>query len=216
MKNPNFKNDLCETYNKYAQERDSSIHQDWKIGERERFLLAMQRENKSTLLEIGAGPGRDSLFFQDQGFSVTCIDLSPAMVELCKLKGLNARVMDMTEINLPDNSFDAVYTMNSLLHLPKDEFKDVLLRIISLLRTEGLFFLGMYGGYDFEGISEKDTYTPKRFFSFFDDEHLQEEIVKVFDILEFNRIITEPGNPLHFQSLMLRKKSVNLGAASTI
>ena len=209
MKYPNLENELRETYNKYAHERESSSMQDWKIVERKRFLLSMQQENKTKLLEIGAGTGRDSLFFQDQDFEVTCIDLSPAMIELCKKKGLNAFVMDMTRIDLPENSFDAVYTMNSLLHLPKDKFAAVLNQINSLLRTDGLFFLGMYGGYDFEGISENDAYTPKRFFSFFEDEHLQEETAKVFDIINFTRIITEPGNPLHFQSLMLRKRAIN-------
>ncbi len=207
MNNQSLKNELCETYNKYAQERESGIIQDWKIAERERFLLALQKENKKKLLEIGAGTGRDSRFFQDQGFEVTSIDLSPAMIELCKQKGLNAYVMDMTRMDFAEKSFDAVYTMNSLLHLPKDDFSSVLHRISSLLKADGLFFLGMYGGYDFEGISENDAYIPKRFFSFYEDEQLKEEVAKVYDILVFNRIITDPDKSLHFQSLILRKKN---------
>ena len=138
---------------------------------------------------------------------MTSIDLSPAMIELCKQKGLNAYVMDMTRMDFAEKSFDAVYTMNSLLHLPKDEFLNVLHGISSLLNADGLFFLGMYGGYDFEGISENDAYTPKRFFSFFEDEHLKEEVAKEFDILAFNRIITDSSNQLHFQSLILGKMS---------
>lgn len=206
MDNQKLKKELRETYDKYAQERESSSIQDWKIEERELFLLALQKENKKKILEIGAGTGRDSLFFQDQGFEVTCIDLSPAMVKLCKEKGLNASAMDMTRIDFPEQSFDAVYTMNSLLHLPKDEFAGVLQRINALLRTDGLFFLGMYGGYDFEGISENDAYTPKRFFSFFDDGKLKEETAKVYDIIVFNQVITDPGKQLHFQSMLLRKQ----------
>lgn len=167
MQNQNLKNELRETYDKYAQERESSVMQDWKIAERARFLTALQDEHKHKLLEIGAGTGRDSKFFQDEDFDVTCTDLSPAMVEHCRQKGLSAYVMDMTAIDLPEASFDAVYSMNSMLHLPKDEFSEVLLRIHSLQRADGLFYIGMYGGYDFEGISANDAYTPKRFFSFF-------------------------------------------------
>lgn len=209
MQNQNLKNELRETYDKYAQERESSVMQDWKIAERARFLSVLQKEHKKLLLEIGAGTGRDSKFFQDEGFEVTCIDLSQAMVEHCRQKGLSAYVMDMTAIDLPDNSFDAVYSMNSLLHLAKDEFSQVLMRINSLLRADGLFYIGMYGGYDFEGISENDTYTPKRFFSFFTDEHLKQELTKVFDILAFNPVLFETDNPLHFQSLILKKRSTN-------
>src|SRR5688572_17258818 len=115
-------NTLRESYDRYAQEREASVMQDWKVEERSKFLSLLQREYKNTLLEIGAGTGRDAKFFQDQGFETVCIDLSPAMVELCKQKGLMAFVRDMGDINFPDGSFDAIYSMNSLMHLAKVEF----------------------------------------------------------------------------------------------
>jgi len=206
VQNNNLKNDLRDTYDKYAQERETSVMQDWKLDERARFLTALQNEHKYRLLEVGAGTGRDSKFFQDEGFEVTCIDLSPAMVELCRQKGLSAYVMDMTVIDLPENSYDAVFSMNSLLHLQKDEFSEVMLRINSLLRADGLFYIGIYGGYDFEGISENDSYSPKRFFSFFTDEQLKLEISKVFEIMTFTPVEFEQDNPLHFQSVILKKR----------
>jgi SAM-dependent methyltransferase len=207
LEKPLFRDSLRQAYDKYAQERDSSTIQDWKAKERSGFLLTLKQESKKRLLEIGSGPGRDGQYFQDNGFEVVCIDLSPAMVELCKQKGLTAYVMDMSEVDLPENSFDAVYSMNSLLHLTKNEFPKILHRINTLIRTDGMAYLGIYGGYDYEGTWEKDPYTPKRFFSFFSDEHLEQEVTKVFDILVFNRVIFEPDNPIHFQSLMLKKKS---------
>lgn len=85
--------------------------QEWKIAERSRFLVALQEANKTKLLEIGAGPGRDSKYFQDQGLDVVCIDLSPAMIELCRQKGLTAYVMDMGNLDFPENSFDVVYSV---------------------------------------------------------------------------------------------------------
>jgi len=75
-----------------------------------------------TLLEIGAGHGRDSLFFQVQGLKVTCIDLSPAMVSLCQQKGITAHIMDVVNLKFENVSFDAVYSLNSFLHLSKKEF----------------------------------------------------------------------------------------------
>jgi SAM-dependent methyltransferase len=209
MENHQLRNDLRNTYNTYAQERESraSDVQDWKIQERSRFLSAIQKEKKKSLLELGAGTGRDSKYFQDQGFEVICIDLSPAMVELCKQKGLTAYVMDMANLDFSDHSFDAVYALNSLLHLSKAEFPKVLHRIDSLLRAEGMVYLGVYGGYEYEGVWENDLYIPKRFFSFFSDESLEQEISQVFDILDFNRVSFEDNNPLHFQSLLLKKRS---------
>jgi SAM-dependent methyltransferase len=198
---------LRETYNKYAGEREAYAMQDWKLELRSKFLSLLQNEQKRTLLEIGAGTGRDSKFFQDQGLDVVCIDLSPAMVELCKQKGLTAYVMDMADIQLPAGSFEAVYSMNSLLHLTKAEFPLVLRNIDRLLKTDGVVFIGMYGGRDHEGVWENDSYHPKRFFSFFTDERLKQEVEKVFDIISFESIHLQPEDNLVFQLLLLRKKS---------
>jgi SAM-dependent methyltransferase len=203
-----LRDSLREAYDKYAQERETSLLQDWKIVERAKFLALLQQEHKHRLLEIGAGTGRDSQFFQDAGLETVCIDLSPAMVELCRQKGLTAYVMDMTHIQLPDGSFDAIYAINSLLHLTKAEFPVVLRRIDTLLKPDGIVFLGLYGGYEHEDIWDKDSYIPKRFFSFFSDEHLEQEVAQVFEILSFKPILLEPENPIHFQSLILKKRKV--------
>jgi SAM-dependent methyltransferase len=179
----------------------------WKMEERDRFLAALQNENKKKLLEIGAGTGRDSKYFQDQGFDVVCIDLSPTMIELCRQKGLTALVMDMANLDFPEYSFEAVYALNSLLHLTKEEFPEILKRISGLLSSGGLFYMGVYGGYEYEGVWEKDHYTPKRFFTFFSDETLEHEVSREFDILVFQRVFFAPDDPIHFQSLILRKRA---------
>ena len=68
--------------------------------------------------------------------------------------------------------------------------------------------MGVHGGYDFEGVWEEDAYEPKRFFSFYDDEHLKEVLNKVFDINSFKQITPGDSNSdLHFQSLTLRKRN---------
>lgn len=206
MSNIELRDILREAYNKYAHERESSVMQEWKIELRSKFLAVLQKEHKKTFLEIGAGTGRDSRFFQDQGLEVVCIDLSPAMVELCRQKGLAAYVMDMADIQFPASSFDAVYSMNSLLHLTKSEFPAVLRSVDRLLKTDGVVFIGMYGGMDHEGVWDNNSYSPKRFFSFFPDEQLHQEVMKVFDIISFESIRMEPEDTLHFQALVLRKR----------
>jgi SAM-dependent methyltransferase len=112
--------------------------------------------------------------------------------------------MDMVDLDFPDASFDAVYALNSLLHLTKAELPAVLQNIRRVLKANGLFFLGTYGGYDFEGVWEQDSYDPKRFFSFHSDEGIRQVVTKYFTLLSFQQIM--PGdNNIHFQSLILRK-----------
>jgi SAM-dependent methyltransferase len=201
-----FRSDLKQAYDAEARQRDAGAVQDWKIKERAGFLALLQEEHKTILLEVGAGTGKDSRYFQDAGLAVTCIDLSPVMVDLCRQKGLNARVMDMTELSFRVKSFDAVYALNSLLHLDKKELPVVLRKINKVLKPEGLFFLGVYGGYAFEGINENDNCIPKRFFSFYGDDDLKQVVSQVFEIVYFQTISVENKAGLHFQSLILRKK----------
>ena len=204
MTSNQLKTNLILSYNRKAEHRNKSEIEDWKAIERAEFLALVQNEQKQSLLEIGAGHGRDSKFFQENGLQVTCIDLSPEMVRLCQQKGLDARVMDMINMDFPDHSFDAVYSLNSLLHVPKKQLTSVLQSIMRVLKEDGLFYLGVYGGYDFEGIQETDSYTPKRFFSFHSDEGLKQVVTESFTLLSFKQITSGDGD-LHFQSLLLRK-----------
>ena len=198
---------LILSYNRQAEQRNKTDIEDWKAIERAEFLESLISEQKHSLLEIGAGHGRDSNFFQENGLRVTCVDLSPEMIRLCQQKGLDAHVMDVVDLDFPAASFDAVYALNSLLHLSKTELPAVLQNIRRVLKANGLFFLGMYGGYDFEGIWEQDSYDPKRFFSFHSDERLKQVVTESFTLLSFKQIM--PGdNNIHFQSLILRKSVI--------
>ena len=208
MKTDPMKTNLILSYDHQAEQRNISEIEDWKIIERSEFLALLKSEYKQSLLEIGAGHGRDSKFFQENGFQVTCIDLSPEMVKLCRQKGLHAYVMDMVNLDFPDNSFDATYSLNSMLHLPKKELPIVLENIRRALKPNGLFFLGVYGGHDFEGIWETDSYRPKRFFSFHSDEKLQEVVTKSFELLSLKKVVTHGDQNLYFQSLTLRKSLI--------
>ena len=207
LNQPELAASLRRTYDNSAKDRDSSGVEPWKAAERDYFLRLLQQDGKLTLLEIGAGPGHYSRYFQDEGLDVTCIDLSPGMVALCREKGLKAQVMDVLALDFPPASFDAAFALNSLLHIPKRHLPRALNNIHAVLKPDGLFYLGVYGGYDSEQIWEDDPLEPKRFFSFHSDEQLQQTVSEAFDILSFKSIpFREPGAPIHFQSLVLRQR----------
>jgi SAM-dependent methyltransferase len=203
----NTRADLRTAYDHRAEHRDTILIPPWMEAERANFLQMLQQEQKQTLLEIGAGPGRDSLFFQQQGLDVVATDLSAEHVRLCREKGLTANVVDFTNMPFDDASFDAVFALNCLLHIPKCDLPDALRSIDRVLARDGLFFMGVHGGRDQEGIFEDDKYRPKRFFSFYTDEQIQQIVSKQFDLLQFKRIATGDDSGLHFQSMFLRKRS---------
>ncbi|GAA3412680.1 class I SAM-dependent methyltransferase [Paenibacillus hodogayensis] len=194
--------DLIAAYNHHAEERNHMHIADWKVRERGQFLDMLKKRKAATLLEIGSGPGRDATFFQQAGLDVTCTDQSPEMVRLCREKGLKAEVRPFQSLGFPNGTFDAVFGLNCLLHVPKAELRGVLEEIRRVLKPGGLFYMGVYGGPDTEGVWEQDTYEPKRFFAMYTDERLLKAVGGVFTIVYFNTVPLEAGNP-YFQSLVL-------------
>ena len=187
-----------------ASGRDQAGKEDWKMAERQQFLELLKREGKKTLLEIGAGTGTDGLFFQKSGMRVVCTDLSPAMVELCREKGLEAYVMDFLNLDFPPASFEAMYALNCLLHVPTNDLPAVLEKLRSLLCPGGLFFLGVYGGNEEEGVREDDWHQPPRFFAHHTDAFMKRAIAPFFAIISFKTIPLE-NRAWHFQSIVLRR-----------
>jgi SAM-dependent methyltransferase len=202
-----MKTDLVRAYQQDAQRRDTGEQQTWKIGIRTRFLERLIQQGGSTLLEIGAGPGKDSLFFQDGGLRVVSSDLTPAMAVLCRKKDLDTCVADLYRLPFPADHFDAVWSMNCLLHVPQAELPEVLEGIRWVLRPGGLFHFGVYGGIKLEEIFKKDPLSPRRFFSFLTDEHIQSLAVRHFRVVSFETILLPRDElGLHFQSLVLQRK----------
>jgi SAM-dependent methyltransferase len=197
--------DLRQSYDRMAEERDRKPLPTWKIEDRQRFLSLLREEGKRSLLEIGAGTGAHSKFFQDSGLEVTSTDLSPRNVALCRSKGLTAHVMDFMNLDFPDCSFDAVFAMNCLIHVPADDLPQVLQAIRAPLRFGGVFYLGAYGGKRREGVWAGDHYQPRRFFSFMSDEEIKAVTTRFFELVAFRRIPLEDEPDFHFQSLILRR-----------
>ncbi len=194
---------LVQAYDRYAAARDGSVFPDWKRAEREGFTQLVKAEGKTTLLEIGAGPGRDCRFYQDNGLGVVATDISPEMIRLCRAKGVPGILMDCYRLGFKGDSFDAVWALNSLLHVPRRRLPGVLAEIRAVLRPRGLLYLGQWGGNGFEGILEDDHYTPKRFFSFQSDEEITGAVGRLFEPVSFKGI-RPGGGRAHFQSMIWR------------
>lgn len=197
---------LRTSYDGTADERDSASRAkaEWRLAERAAFLGRVRAAGGRALVEIGAGTGQDSMFFKEQALDVIAIDLSPRMVEHCRAKGLDARVGDFLHLGLALESFDAVYTFNSLLHVPKADASSVLDGVGAVLRPGGHLFIGVWGGRSFEGPLPDDRVQPPRFFALRTDDELKRLVPRWAAIADFH---TLPGNEpdFYFQSLTLRR-----------
>ncbi|WP_250001428.1 bifunctional 2-polyprenyl-6-hydroxyphenol methylase/3-demethylubiquinol 3-O-methyltransferase UbiG [Actinoplanes sp. M2I2] len=186
---------------KAAARRDNHAKAQWKLGERAAFLDRLRAADARTLLEVGCGTGQDSEFFQQEGLAVTAVDLSPAMVERARARGVRASVRDVLDLGFPESTFDAVYSINTLLHVPNADLDAALNAIRAVLAPGGLFFLGLYGGEEEEGVAPEDEHEPARFFSFRSDRQLLRFAERAFDVLDFHAYDDRTG--VRFQALTL-------------
>ncbi len=167
-------------------------------------LLAAAEPPTRTVLELGSGGGSNAFHLKTE-FDLTLVDLSPEMVARCRAKGLEAYERDFLHLGFEPASFDAVYAMNCLLHVPNADLPEVLRAVRTVLKPGGLFYLGVYGGRDFEGIKADDRCDPPRFFSFFRDEDLLKVVGAIFEVVSFKPLTVGTADRLEFQSCVLRK-----------
>ncbi len=204
-----LRDNLRRAYALDASIREARSLATWRTREREAFLSELLANRLESLLELGAGVGRDAKFFADHGRAVTCVDLSQAMVAKCHAKGLTAHVMDVVALTFADASFDAAYSVNCLLHLPDRELSLALVEIRRVLQPGGLFYYGTWGGFEHEGVYEDDHLSPPRWFSFHDDAALRRIVGEAFEIVRFRSDPRDPAEPrFRFQSLLLRKPPI--------
>jgi SAM-dependent methyltransferase len=107
--------------------------------------LFRERLRGPRVLEVGCGPGNDSLAFRDAGLEVTATDFSEEFIRIVRerVPGVEARVMDMTKPDLPEASFDGVYGFGCFFHLPRSQAPPALTGLRRLLRPGGVLFLGL-------------------------------------------------------------------------
>ena len=197
-----IRDNLRHSYDQHVHEREGRKPWRKQIAEREAFLARMQSAGLNTLLDIGAATGIDGRFFADNGIDVTCIDLSAENVRAAQQKRLQAAQMDATNLEFQDGLFDAVWSWNCLLHLPKPEWSVALAEISRVIKPNGLFFLGVFGGNDFEGVWEDDDYRPKRFYTFMPNDQLKSIVGAHFEIIDFHTHRTSAAAPAaHFQAV---------------
>lgn len=94
----------------------------------------------AAILDFGCGSGRDTKYFISQGYQVDATDGS---IELCKLasrfagvKVKNMLFQELSEIE----KYDGIWACSSILHLSIYELADVMRKMITALKPNGIIY----------------------------------------------------------------------------
>ena len=103
----------------------------------------------SHILDVGCGTGVPTAqMLCEADHRVLGIDISPGMLEIAaeQIPQADFELMDMADLNLADQTFDAITAFFSLLMLPKSAITNVLHKLVSQLKPQGYFVLSMVEG----------------------------------------------------------------------
>ena len=130
---------------------------DWKSADKSRWLTPSEdcvylsykwkKEGVKTILDLGCGLGRHTLYFAENGFQVSAVDLSEDAVHATQSLQKENHVQfscltaDMMSLPFPENSFDAVFSYRVISHQDTPGVKAVIGEITRVLKPEGRLFV---------------------------------------------------------------------------
>lgn len=139
---------MSDYYKEHAQEFiDNTFNCDMSV---QYHFFEKYLKGKGTILDIGFGSGRDSLYFKSKGYEVYAIDPEKKFVEHAKELGLinifQQKVEDISFIDM----FDGIWACASLLHLKSKELNNALKKCSKALKNGGFIYASFKYG-EFEG-----------------------------------------------------------------
>jgi len=156
------------------------------------------------ILEIGSGFGMDAEYMKAQGYDIECSDAVPNFVEILKKKGLHARLLNVLKDPI-EGSYDMVFADAVLLHFDQQETIQVIRKIRSALRDDGILAVRVKQG-DGETWSDAKLGAP-RYFHYWQSEDLQQMIVECgFETLDLSRGYSG-HNKANWIGVIARKRS---------
>jgi SAM-dependent methyltransferase len=192
-----------ETYNKYAKIYDQEVIEFWESFPKEFIQQFVENLPGKRVLNLGSGSGRDALLLRDTGLEVICFDASQAMVDMTTKLGFESHLATFDELSFPAASFDGVWAYTSLIHIPKTEAKEVIARAHGLLKSQGLFAIGVIEGSAERTVERKTMPDTTRFFK----DYTSDELKQLIEPIGFSHMyedIYKPHNSAYLNQLYRR------------
>jgi SAM-dependent methyltransferase len=137
-----------------------------KAGDQYFDIIPSEYIRNKTILDVGCGIGRWSKYLADRAKFIECIDPSDAVYAAAKFlrSHSNIRVSKagVQGIPFPDNSFDFVFSLGVLHHIPHTE--SAMHNCVRKVKHGGYFMVYLYYNFDNRGFLFKSLYKVSDFF----------------------------------------------------
>ncbi|QDU33987.1 putative S-adenosyl-L-methionine-dependent methyltransferase TehB [Poriferisphaera corsica] len=169
-------------YNEHAASFvEDTLQVDMKhlYGRFEKYL-----KEHDSVLDLGCGSGRDSLYFKRKGYKVTALDFSENLAEMAsQVIGNEVIIQDMRKLSFT-SAFDAIWASASILHICRDDIAKVMRNCHRALVDHGVFYSSFKYG-------DREEVRRGRHFNFYDEASFGELVESVggFQIVEMLKTV---------------------------
>jgi len=113
--------------------------------------IAISKEPK-TLIDIGCGQGEFCYILEHNGIKTFGVDLSSKQIEVAKQKGIDAKCIDIKDI---DNIYDcATATFDVINYIDNKNIQSFIKNVSKLIKTDGYFIFDINSLFGFEEIAQ--------------------------------------------------------------
>src|SRR6266571_519720 len=173
---------VADTYNYTASADDEKQFNDSNLAEPlEIFaqLLRKQHKQRARVLAISCGAGWEANFLMARGFDLVGIDTSAEMLRRARSRVPGGKFLQMGVQNLsfpPAETFDAIWSTRTLIHVPQALVVDLLASWKRVLKPGGILALGVNVG-ERDGWETNEARSgPPMFYHYFADGELEEAL----------------------------------------
>ncbi len=178
--------------NHYTLEREKADN--WK--EVNAFTSRLPANGR--VLDAGSGTGIPmARHLVQSGFEVVGIDFSKTMVTVARenVPGAKFRQMNITEIDLPSESFDGVISTYAIIHIPREMHADIFRSFHTILKPSGVMLVSV-ASWAWEEFA--DYMGVDMFWSHYSPSETESLITKAGFDIEFGRDVETGGEKHHW------------------
>lgn len=121
------------------------------------------------ILDAGCGAGVPVARLLSSAFDVTGVDFSESQIELARqnVPGATFICQDMTALDFPEDTFDAVCSYYAIIHIPREEHRALFRKFHGILKASGLALLCL-GAEDLQDDIDANYLGAEMYWSHFD------------------------------------------------
>ena len=190
-----------KSYDLVAEKYHELFKNEMEQKEFDRLLLdkfANYFDSRSTICDMGCGPsGHIARHLCDKGLNVFGIDISERCIEIAQRENpeMSFQTMDMTRLNIADESIDGIISFYSIIHTPK-QFVEVFFREFNrVLRKGGKILVVVKKGITEGYVNKLLGYKTRIYSTYF----AEEEIKNFLEINGFRIILSKTRQPYEFE-----------------